>query len=156
MNKAPRFATMLSTFLGSLNLLHPLSAGGHREAGISIRGGGRAAGRVLLPREADFREALPVLVPRLGIPPRRHALHPHGGFRADIQGRAAVRPGHVLDYPGMGAERRRCQRGRGVLKAIEYLDSVRQVILEQKMDFSEAAEKFSDAPDKLAGGWAII
>ena len=41
------------------------------------------------------------------------------------------------------------------VKAIEYLDSVRQAILTNKMDFSEAAEAFSDAPDKLAGGWVV-
>lgn len=54
---------------------------------------------------------------------------------------------HILIQPKPSAEEQ--------VKAIEYLDSVRQVILANKMDFSEAAEAFSDAPDKLAGGWVV-
>jgi len=41
------------------------------------------------------------------------------------------------------------------VKAIEYLDSVRKVILDKKMDFSKAALEFSDDPNKLSGGWVI-
>jgi peptidyl-prolyl cis-trans isomerase SurA len=54
---------------------------------------------------------------------------------------------HILLQPKPSAEEQ--------VKAIEYLDSVRQVILDKKMDFSEAALAFSDDPNKLSGGWVI-
>jgi peptidyl-prolyl cis-trans isomerase SurA len=41
------------------------------------------------------------------------------------------------------------------VKTIEFLDSVRQVILDKKMEFSEAAMSYSDDPNKLSGGWVI-
>ena len=41
------------------------------------------------------------------------------------------------------------------VKAIEYLDSVRKVILDKKMDFSDAALAYSDDPNKISGGWVI-
>jgi len=59
----------------------------------------------------------------------------------------SIHVAHILIQPKPSAEEQ--------VKAIEYLDSVRQVILDNKMDFSDAAEKFSDAPDKLAGGWVV-
>lgn len=37
--------------------------------------------------------------------------------------------------------------------AIEYLDSIRKVIIDNKMDFSKAALVFSDDPNKNSGGW---
>jgi len=54
---------------------------------------------------------------------------------------------HILLQPKPSAEEQ--------VKAIEYLDSVRQVILDKKMDFSAAALEFSDDPNKLSGGWVI-
>lgn len=59
----------------------------------------------------------------------------------------SIHVAHILIQPKPSAEEQ--------VKAIEYLDSVRQVIMDKKMDFSDAAEQFSDAPDKLAGGWVI-
>lgn len=41
------------------------------------------------------------------------------------------------------------------VKAIEWLDSVRQVIIDEKMDFSAAALKFSDDMNKNSGGWVV-
>ena len=41
------------------------------------------------------------------------------------------------------------------VKTIEFLDSVRQVIISQKMEFSKAALAFSDDPNKMSGGWVI-
>lgn len=39
------------------------------------------------------------------------------------------------------------------VKAIDYLDSVRKVIIEEKIPFSQAALKFSDDLNKNSGGW---
>jgi peptidyl-prolyl cis-trans isomerase SurA len=41
------------------------------------------------------------------------------------------------------------------VKTIEYLDSIRLVILEKKLEFGDAALEFSDDPNKLSGGWVI-
>ncbi len=41
------------------------------------------------------------------------------------------------------------------VKAIEYLDSVRQVILSEKIDFSEAAKMYSSDGSKNSGGWVV-
>jgi len=54
---------------------------------------------------------------------------------------------HILIQPKPSAEEQ--------VKAIEYLDSVRSTILNNKMDFSAAALEFSDDPNKLSGGWVI-
>ena len=54
---------------------------------------------------------------------------------------------HILIQPKPSAEEQ--------VSAIEYLDSVRQVILDKKMDFSDAALEFSEDPNKLSGGWVI-
>lgn len=59
----------------------------------------------------------------------------------------SVHIAHILIQPKPSAEEQ--------VKAIEYLDSVKKVILENKMEFSEAAEAFSDAPDKIGGGWVV-
>lgn len=59
----------------------------------------------------------------------------------------SIHVAHILIQPKPSAEEQ--------VKAIESLDSVRNVILTEKMDFSAAAEAFSDAPDKLAGGWVV-
>jgi len=66
-------------------------------------------------------------------------LHERRGDAIDIS--------HILIQPKPSAEEQ--------VRVIEYLDSVRQVILAQKMDFSEAALQFSDDPNKLSGGWVI-
>jgi peptidyl-prolyl cis-trans isomerase SurA len=58
-----------------------------------------------------------------------------------------VKLSHILLQPKPSAEEQ--------VNAIEYLDSVRQVILNKKMDFSEAALTFSEDPNKLSGGWVI-
>ncbi len=41
------------------------------------------------------------------------------------------------------------------VKAIEWLDSVRNVILTRKMDFTKAAKEFSDDMNKNSGGWVV-
>lgn len=41
------------------------------------------------------------------------------------------------------------------VKAIEWLDSVRNVILTLKMDFTKAAKEFSDDMNKNSGGWVV-
>jgi len=59
----------------------------------------------------------------------------------------SIRLSHILIQPKPSAEEQ--------VSAIEYLDSVRYVILNEKMDFSEAALEFSEDPNKLSGGWVI-
>ena len=59
----------------------------------------------------------------------------------------AVNVAHILLQPKPSQDEQ--------VKAIEYLDSVRKVILDKKMDFSDAALAFSDDPNKLSGGWVI-
>lgn len=54
---------------------------------------------------------------------------------------------HILLQPKPSAEEQ--------VKAIEWLDSVRNVILTNKMDFSEAAKTFSDDMNKNSGGWLV-
>jgi len=54
---------------------------------------------------------------------------------------------HILIQPKPSAEEQ--------VRVIDFLDSVKQVILDKKMDFSEAALEFSDDPNKLSGGWVI-
>ena len=54
---------------------------------------------------------------------------------------------HILLQPKPSAEEQ--------VKAIEWLDSVRQVIIDQKMDFSKAAMEFSDDMNKNSGGWVV-
>ncbi len=41
------------------------------------------------------------------------------------------------------------------VKAIEYLDSVRNVIIAEKQDFSDAAKNYSDDGSKNSGGWVV-
>ncbi|MCQ2286000.1 MAG: peptidylprolyl isomerase [Bacteroidales bacterium] len=41
------------------------------------------------------------------------------------------------------------------VKAIEYLDSIRTLILDSKMEFTTASFKFSDDMNKNSGGWLI-
>jgi peptidyl-prolyl cis-trans isomerase SurA len=41
------------------------------------------------------------------------------------------------------------------VKAIEFLDSIRSVILAQHLDFSKAALLYSDDPNKNSGGWLV-
>jgi len=54
---------------------------------------------------------------------------------------------HILLQPKPSAEEQ--------VSTIEYLDSIKQIILDKKMDFSEAALDFSEDPNKLSGGWVI-
>jgi peptidyl-prolyl cis-trans isomerase SurA len=54
---------------------------------------------------------------------------------------------HILLQPKPSAEEQ--------VKAIEFLDSVRQVILDQKMEFSKAAKEYSDDMNKNSGGWVV-
>lgn len=54
---------------------------------------------------------------------------------------------HILLQPKPSADEQ--------VKAIEFLDSVRQVIIDQKMDFSKAAMQFSDDMNKNSGGWCV-
>ena len=59
----------------------------------------------------------------------------------------SVNVSHILLQPKPSPEEQ--------VKAIEYLDSIRKVILDKKIDFSEAALQFSDDPNKQSGGWVI-
>jgi peptidyl-prolyl cis-trans isomerase SurA len=59
----------------------------------------------------------------------------------------AIDVSHLLIQPKPSAEEQ--------VKAIDFLDSVRKVILNKKMDFSEAALQFSDDPNKMSGGLVI-
>ncbi len=54
---------------------------------------------------------------------------------------------HILLQPKPSTEEQ--------VKAIEFLDSVRNVVTTEKMDFSEAAKKFSDDNNKNSGGWVV-
>lgn len=54
---------------------------------------------------------------------------------------------HILLQPKPSVEEQ--------VMAIEYLDSVRKIIVEEKMEFSKAAMAFSDSPDKNSGGWVV-
>lgn len=54
---------------------------------------------------------------------------------------------HILLQPKPSADEQ--------VKAIEYLDSVREVILSEQMEFSAAAKKFSDDMNKNSGGWVV-
>jgi len=59
----------------------------------------------------------------------------------------SINVSHILIQPKPSAEEQ--------VKTIEFLDSVRQVILDKKMNFSEAALLFSEDPNRLSGGWVI-
>jgi peptidyl-prolyl cis-trans isomerase SurA len=59
----------------------------------------------------------------------------------------SINVAHILLQPKPSAEEQ--------VKTIEYLDSIRQVILDKKMEFSKAALEYSDDPNKMSGGWVI-
>lgn len=59
----------------------------------------------------------------------------------------SINVAHILLQPKPSVEEQ--------VKAIEYLDSVRKVILAQNISFSEAAMKFSDDLNKNSGGWVV-
>jgi peptidyl-prolyl cis-trans isomerase SurA len=59
----------------------------------------------------------------------------------------SIKVAHLLIQPKPSAEEQ--------VKTIEYLDSVRKIILLKKMEFSQAALEFSDDPNKMSGGWVI-
>lgn len=59
----------------------------------------------------------------------------------------SIHVAHILLQPKPSAEEQ--------VKAIESLDSIKHVLDTSTMDFSTAAELFSDAPDKMAGGWVV-
>lgn len=54
---------------------------------------------------------------------------------------------HILLQPKPSADEQ--------VKAIEWLDSVRNVIITKKMDFPQAAKEFSDDMNKNSGGWVV-
>jgi peptidyl-prolyl cis-trans isomerase SurA len=54
---------------------------------------------------------------------------------------------HILLQPKPSADEQ--------VKAIEFLDSIRSVITADKVDFSLAARRYSDDPNKNSGGWVI-
>jgi len=59
----------------------------------------------------------------------------------------SIRLSHILIQPKPSAEVQ--------VSAIEYLDSVKKIIIERKIDFSDAALEFSEDPNRLSGGWVI-
>jgi len=59
----------------------------------------------------------------------------------------SIRLSHILLQPKPSAEEQ--------VVAIEFLDSIRQLMIERKMDFSNAAMEFSEDPNRLSGGWVI-
>lgn len=54
---------------------------------------------------------------------------------------------HILLQPKPSAEEQ--------VKAIEYLDSIRTIITTNNMNFSKAAQEFSDDMNKNSGGWVV-
>jgi peptidyl-prolyl cis-trans isomerase SurA len=66
-------------------------------------------------------------------------LHERRGESIDVS--------HILLQPKPSAEEQ--------VKAIEFLDSIRQVIMDKRLDFSEAALQFSDDPNKMSDGWVV-
>ena len=54
---------------------------------------------------------------------------------------------HILLQPKPSADEQ--------VRAIEWLDSVRQVIINEEMEFSAAALKYSDDQNKNSGGWVV-
>lgn len=59
----------------------------------------------------------------------------------------SVKLSHILLQPKPSAEEQ--------VNAIETLDSILQIVHNEKTPFSEAALKFSDDPNKNSGGWVI-
>lgn len=59
----------------------------------------------------------------------------------------SIHVAHILIQPKPSAEEQ--------VKAINYLDSVRNIIVDKKMDIAEAAKKFSDASNKNTGGMVL-
>jgi peptidyl-prolyl cis-trans isomerase SurA len=59
----------------------------------------------------------------------------------------SVQVAHILLQPKPSTEAQ--------VQAIEYLDSIKKVILSGKLDFSQAAKRYSDDPNKNSGGWVI-
>ena len=58
-----------------------------------------------------------------------------------------IRVAHILLQPKPSPEEQ--------VKAIEYLDSIRNIIITTKQDFSAAAFQYSDDPNRNSGGWVI-
>ena len=59
----------------------------------------------------------------------------------------SINVAHILLQPKPSVEEQ--------VKAIESLDSIRNVIITEKMDFSKAALQFSDDLSKNSGGWVV-
>lgn len=59
----------------------------------------------------------------------------------------AIRVAHILIQPKPSTDEQ--------VKAITYLDSVRAIILDEKLDIAEAAKRFSEGPSKANGGLAV-
>ena len=57
----------------------------------------------------------------------------------------SIKVSHILLQPKPSAEEQ--------VKAIETLDSIKKVIETEKIEFTEAAYRFSDDPNKNSGGW---
>jgi peptidyl-prolyl cis-trans isomerase SurA len=59
----------------------------------------------------------------------------------------SINVAHILIQPKPSAEEQ--------VKTIEYLDSIKQVILDKKLEFGKAALEYSEDPNKMSGGWVI-
>ena len=59
----------------------------------------------------------------------------------------SIRVSHILLQPKPSVDEQ--------VKAIEFLDSIKNVIKTEKIEFTEAAYRFSDDPNKNSGGWVI-
>lgn len=59
----------------------------------------------------------------------------------------SINVAHILIQPKPSADEQ--------VRSIEYLDSVKKVIIAQKMDFSEAAKLYSSDLSKNSGGWVV-
>ena len=59
----------------------------------------------------------------------------------------SIRVAHILLQPKPSTDEQ--------VKAITYLDSVRKVIIDEKLTFEEAAKRFSEGPTRLNGGMVV-
>lgn len=59
----------------------------------------------------------------------------------------AIHVAHILLQPKPSVDEQ--------VKAIQYLDSVRKIIIDEKLDLADAAKRFSDAPNKNNGGMVV-
>ena len=59
----------------------------------------------------------------------------------------SIRVAHILIQPKPSTDEQ--------VNAINYLDSVRKIILDEKLTLDEAAKRFSEGPTKLSGGMVV-